>query len=109
MDPTPGVQRSVGPTPAAGVSPGDPAVAPRSTLKEAAQGFEAILLSQMLKGLGQTIPHAGPKETPFSRQFYNDLLNHYLATHLAKSGGIGMAEVILRSLPGSSGHPRTEK
>jgi Rod binding domain-containing protein len=109
MDPIPGVQRSVGPIPAAGVSPGDPAVAPRATLKEAAEGFEAILLSYMLKGLGQTIPHMGAKGTPFARQFYDDLLNHYLATHLAKSGGIGLSEVILRSLPGGSGHPRAEK
>jgi Rod binding domain-containing protein len=100
MDPTHAVQRPVGPNPAEGPSP---AVASRATLKEAAQGFEAILLSQMLKGLGRTIPHAGPKGAPFARQFYDDLLNHYLATHLAKSGGVGLTEVLLRSLPGESG------
>ena len=102
MDPTPALQRPVGPSPAPRVPPGDPAVPPR-TLKEVAQGFEAILLSYLLKGLSQTISHGDPKGTPFARGFYDDLLTHYLSTHLAKSGGIGLADVILRSLPRGPG------
>lgn len=94
MDPTLALIPSIGPgpTPNAG--------APYTTLREAAQGFEAILLSYLLRGLHQTIPHADPKGAPFTRRVYEDLFDQYMATHLARSGGIGLADLIERSLSG---------
>ena len=99
MDPTapllPTGAPSLGPT----AQPGPPS--PPTNLREAAEGFEAILLGYLLRGLRQTIPHADPKAAPFTRRVYEDLFDHYLGTHLAKSGGLGLADLIERTLSGT--------
>src|SRR5689334_16426084 len=59
---------------------------------EAAQGFEALLLTQMLKGLRRTVPE-DPDKSAMSGM-YQELMDEHLAVELAKHGGIGLAKVI---------------
>ncbi|MFQ5828071.1 MAG: rod-binding protein [Candidatus Methylomirabilia bacterium] len=80
-----------------------PAPEPPKSLQDATQQFEAILLGYLIRGLRQTIP--GAEGAPFTRRFYDDLMDHYMATHLAKSGGIGLAKLIERSVPGTPADP----
>ncbi|MFQ5946086.1 MAG: rod-binding protein [Anaerolineae bacterium] len=96
MDPTIATALPVGPS-------APPAPPPPQSVEEAAQQFEAILLSYLIRGLRQTIP--GAEGAPFTRRFYEDLLDHYVATHMAKSGGIGLARLIERSVPGALADP----
>lgn len=103
MDPTgaarlpagPGLVPSVGPPP-----PPQP-----TTLREAAEGFEAIFLTYILRSLRQTVPQADPKGAPFTRRVYEDVFDQYLATHMARSGGLGLARMIERAV--SSPAPAT--
>jgi len=95
------------PLAAPGLAPGLQAPPPPqpTTVREAAEGFEAIFLTFILRGLRQTIPQADPKGTPFTRRVYEDVLHQYLATHLAKAGGLGLARMIEGSVSKAPGSP----
>lgn len=87
--------------------PGGPPMVPApespKSVRDAAQQFEAILLSYLIRGLRQTIPTA--EGAPFTRGFYEDLMDTYMASHLAKSGGIGLAKLIEASVPDEQADP----
>jgi len=67
-------------------------------LKEAARGFEAIFIQQMLKGMRQ--PQAGLLAPGPGRQLYQDLADEELARSLSRSGGVGLAGFLVRHLTG---------
>lgn len=78
----------------------DPA---RVTGAHAAQEFEALLLSQLLKGLRRTVPEGGDRSPV--REIYQELLDEQLAGHLARHGGIGLARMIQTYLEQAPGGP----
>jgi flagellar protein FlgJ len=85
------------PTPASarGVAgPLDPAELAK--LKEAARGFEAIFIQQMLKGMRQ--PAGGLLAPGPGRQLYQDLADEELARSLSRRGGVGLADFLVRHL-----------
>jgi Rod binding domain-containing protein len=61
-------------------------------IKQASQEFEAIFLSQILKGLRRTVP--GQEEKSAMSQSYLELVDEQLAADLAKKGGIGLGRMI---------------
>ncbi len=71
-------------------------------LKDAAEGFEAILLGQLLKGLRRTVPEGD--EVSSARQMYNEMFDEALATEIAHKGGIGLADMI-RAYVSQTGQP----
>jgi len=66
--------------------------APSGGVEEAAQGFEAIFMRQMLRELRKTTSIDG--ENSYATAFYNDMFDDYLAEHLTRAGGLGLAGVI---------------
>ena len=81
---------------------GDPAA-----LRSVAQQFEAILLTQMIKQMRKPIMPGGMFDTP-EAQNWNEMADQRLGLHLAKSGGIGLADALIRQIESSrSGVPRT--
>jgi Rod binding domain-containing protein len=64
----------------------------RGKSDEVGQQFEAILLGQLLKGLRRTVPTA--EEGDASRDLYNELFDETMATHIARSGGIGLGAMV---------------
>lgn len=74
------------------------------TKREAAQQFEALFLQTMLKTMREAGGNEGLMEGPQS-ELYRDLHDQQLALHLARNGGIGFADVILRELGNKQSQP----
>lgn len=74
-------------------------------LKEAAEAFEGLLLAEMLRSVreaGGTSMAGGEGDASAS-----GLLDHaesMLATHLAKAGGLGLSDTIMKQLGGQQLH-----
>ncbi len=73
-----------------------------SALEETAQQFEALMMQMMLKSMRQASIGEGLGDSDQSL-FYREMYDQQLAIHLAKSGGLGLTEVIKRQLGGSTG------
>ena len=79
---------------AAGAAPAATTTDPK--IREAAEGFEGIFMSmlvgEMMKGT----------ETEAANPLYTGLMTEKLGDELARSGGIGLADVLERQLGGAS-------
>ena len=71
-------------------------------LKEAAQAFEGMLLAEMLRAAreagGSTL---GGGEGDSASSAFVDHAESLLANHLAKAGGLGLSDTILKQLGGA--------
>ncbi len=82
--------------PAAGVAPAAAATAADPKIREAAEQFEGIFMSmlvgEMMKGTA----------TEAANPIYTGLMTEKLGDQLARSGGIGLADVLERQLGGAA-------
>ena len=76
----------------AALSPVAARAAASATTRAPAEEFEALLLTQLLKGMRRTVPESG--EHSAARDLYHELHDEMLASHLAKHGGLGLAAMI---------------
>lgn len=60
-------------------------------IREAAKGFEEVLLQKLLDEMQKTIPDGGLFDSSATQQVQS-LFNMMLAKHVAKAGGIGLAD-----------------
>jgi len=67
-------------------------------LVRAAHQFEAVLLNQMLSGLEHAFSTFRKEKTEDASDHYHFLGVQALASSIAARGGIGIADIILRSL-----------
>ncbi len=67
---------------------------PAGRLQEAAVEFEAVFLSQMLRGMSGGLGADGP----FGKEPFGSLLIDEYARLIARSGGVGIASVVQREL-----------
>ncbi len=67
-------------------------------LRRAAQDFEAIFIHQMLKSMRQSLPGGGPLAPGSGQKMYQDMLDDELAKSMARGGGLGLADVLVRDL-----------
>jgi len=81
---------TTGATPAATPTTSDPAI------REAAEGFEGIFMSMLVEEMmkGTQVSQANP--------VYSGLMTQKLGDQLARSGGIGLADVLERQLGGGA-------
>lgn len=75
-------------------------------LKEVARQFEAIFLSNVLKGMRDAKLADGITDSDQSK-FYNDMYDKQLAVHLSGKPGVGLADLIVKQL--SHDQPDNEK
>ena len=66
-------------------------------LKEVARQFEAIFLSNVLKGMREAKLADGIMDNDQSK-FYNELYDQQLAVHLSGKPGVGLADLIVKQL-----------
>lgn len=79
---------------------------PREAAQAVAQQFEAMFLKTMLKGMREATPTSGLLRND-QTDFYRDLHDQRLASHLSESKGLGIADMVMRQLGlGSEGAPR---
>jgi Rod binding domain-containing protein len=67
-------------------------------IAEAAHDFEAVLLNSLLGPLEKTFSSLPGKETDVASDNYQSLGMQALASSLAAKGGVGIAEMIVKSL-----------
>ncbi len=68
-----------------------------AALRSVAEQFEAILLTQMIKQMRKPIMPGGMFDSP-EAQNWNEMVDQRLGLHLAKSGGIGLADSLLKQI-----------
>jgi len=67
-------------------------------LLSACQGFEAIILRQLLAAARPADDGDGIFGRSFAREMYESMQDDVMAAKMAKSGGIGLAETLYRQL-----------
>jgi flagellar protein FlgJ len=77
-------------------------------LKEVAKQFEAIFLSNILKGMRDAKLADGIADSDQSK-FYTDMYDKQLAVHLSGKPGVGLADLIVKQLGHNSEPPANEK
>lgn len=79
---------------------------PEQALKAAAQQFEAVFLNMMLKSMRDATPQDGAFDSEQTRMF-TGMLDQQLAQSMAAQG-IGLADLMVKQLGGTSGFSRPE-
>ncbi len=77
---------------------GEPKTAREYSAKRAADEFEAIFISQMLKGMSVGLKTDGPFGGGQSEEIYRDLMNEELGKVVTSKGGIGLSDAIYREI-----------
>lgn len=67
-------------------------------LRAAARDVEAYFLKEMLASMRKTVPSGGLFEKSFAKETYEAMLDEKLAEEMAKAGGIGLGELIVKQL-----------
>jgi Rod binding domain-containing protein len=66
----------------------------RDKLKKATQDFESIFIKQMLSQMRKAGGESGLFGKSQQAQFYQDMMDETVASHLSKAGGIGLAKIL---------------
>jgi Rod binding domain-containing protein len=66
-------------------------------VKEAAKGFESVLLNKLLDEMGKTIPESGLLEDGTHDQVQG-IFWYYLAQDVADKGGLGLSKMLTRQI-----------
>lgn len=78
----------------------------RGEVRDAAVEFEAVMLRQMVEALRKATRMGGEEES--GHQMTDHLIEDALANHLAKAGGIGLADTIASSVEERHSLPRAD-
>lgn len=78
----------------------------RGEVRDAAVEFEAVMLRQMVEALRKATKVGGEEES--GHQMTDHLIEDALANHLAKAGGIGLADTIASSVEERHSLPRAD-
>ncbi len=77
---------------------GEPKTAEEISARRAADEFEAVFISQMLKSMSVGVKTDGPFGGGQSEEIYRDLMNEQLGKSISGQGGIGMSDAIYREI-----------
>lgn len=72
--------------------------APDAKLLQAAKDFEAIFVRQMLKSVEKTTAAGGSTKPTAGQSTYGSMIVDSLSDSISKGGGLGLAEVVARSM-----------
>jgi len=78
-------------------------------LKKACQGFEAIILQQMLTAMRRTVPKDGLLQGGYAGDMYQSMYDEGLAKQMASGRGIGLADTLYQQLSGVAQTSHHEK
>jgi murein DD-endopeptidase MepM/ murein hydrolase activator NlpD len=96
------------------VNPAGPAIVPERAnatarnekeLRAAAAEFESLFINQMMKSMRETIGKSELFHGGNAEDIYTSMLDTELSKSMAKSGGIGLADMLLRQLSDGTGEP----
>lgn len=67
-------------------------------VEEAAREFESLFLNQLLKSMRKTVEKSELFHGGHAEDIYTEMLDTELSKELASSGGIGLADMLIRQL-----------
>lgn len=70
-------------------------------LKKACQGFEAMILQQMLTAMRKSVPKDGLLVNGYAQEMYQSMYDEGLAQEMASGRGIGLADALYQQLSGA--------
>lgn len=73
---------------------------PKEQAQQVAEQFEGIFINQMLSGMFEGVGDEDTFNGGFAEETYRGLMTETYADTIAKSGGIGLADNIMRELIG---------
>jgi flagellar protein FlgJ len=82
------------------------AEAPDPSVLKAAKDFESIFVRQMLKSLEKTTAAGGSAKPTAGQSTYGSMVVDTLADSISKGGGLGLADVVARSMMASHASPK---
>jgi len=71
-------------------------------LRRAAQDFEALFISYLLKVMRESIPKSGLLDEGLQGEIFKAMFDQEIAKRIARTKGLGIAEVIYRQLSGGA-------
>lgn len=74
----------------------DPKSAEADRLRQTAQEFEGVFLGLLLKSMRSSVGSGGLFKEGTDTQVYREMFDQEIGRGLARAGGIGLAEMILR-------------
>ena len=95
-------------TPATLIPPASVANVPSSQnakLRKAAGEFESMLLESLWKSMKETFTDDSDQDADPITDSFNDLGMHSMALSLGQAGGLGIRNMIIKSLEGKGGAP----
>jgi murein DD-endopeptidase MepM/ murein hydrolase activator NlpD len=81
----------------------------KSELKKAAQEFEAVFITLMLKAMRETIEESGLMEGGFGKSIYTEMFDQEVSVNLAKRGTLGISDLLYKKLAANSNEEESEK
>lgn len=69
--------------------------------KQAAQMLESLFVHQLFKAMRQTVPEDDLFSGGMANSFYSEMFDSAIADEVSKTGGLGLAEVLLESFSSS--------
>ena len=75
----------------------------KPSLKDAAQGFESVFLSMLLKEMRQTL-EPGSLFGKDNGDVYGGMFDQFMSQHLAQGKGMGLAQALLKQLEPKAAH-----
>jgi Rod binding domain-containing protein len=106
---TTGVTTGVQGAGASGAAPGDTAAAKRAQVQRLSQEFEAMLMTQMLRGMRRSMLSDDENEGGLGRETMTDTMDIELGRALASVGGFGLSSTLLKAIEKSVGVDDAEK
>lgn len=70
----------------------------QEALMEAAEQFEALFLYQLMSEMRRTVPDTDLLGNRQAEKLFQSMLNQEMATHSAKSQGVGLAKMIYEQM-----------
>jgi len=77
--------------------------APDPSVLKAAKDFESIFVRQMLKSLEKTTAAGGTTKPTAGQSTYGSMIVDTLSDSISKGGGLGLADVVARSMMAAHG------
>ena len=65
-------------------------------IRETAQEFEGVFIGMLLKAMRASVGNGGLFKNGMDTQTYRDMFDQEIGRQIAKGGGIGLAQLILR-------------
>lgn len=97
----PDLRREATPLPSTKASAGRSVDAEK--LKRACSDFESLFIAKLLKTMRQTVPRSGLFGAGTTQEMYQSLFDEEISKSLARRGGIGLGDMLFRSLSPKEG------